>query len=74
MIFIFEKDFALRLKTLRNQRGMKQETVAIYIGVVRSTYAYYETGKTQPSLKTIIKLSELYRVSTDFILTGKLNK
>ena len=30
-----------------------------------------ETGKTEPSLKTIVKLAELYKVSTDMILGRK---
>lgn len=37
----------------------------------RSTYTYYETGKTQPTCETLMELARLYGVSVDFLLGAK---
>lgn len=57
-----------RLKALRRRKGMTQTDVSEALGINRSTYAYYETGKTQPDLYTIVQLALLYKTTTDVIL------
>ena len=54
---------AKKLRILRENSNFSQADIAAMLGMDRSTYAYYETGKTEPSLKTIVKLAELYKVS-----------
>ncbi len=71
---MFEKDLSKRLREIRLHKKLSQQQVADYIGVCRSTYTYYETGKTEPNLQTIVKLAQMYGVSTDLILTGKKRK
>ena len=34
----------------------------------RSTYAYYEAGKTEPSLVMLMRLARFYSVPVDFLL------
>ena len=63
-----EKAFAFQLKSLRESSGYTQEDVAVYIHVDRSTYCYYELGKTRPRLDTLVKLAHLYQVSIDYLL------
>ncbi len=63
-----------RIKFLRNKKGYTQQYVANVLGVHRSTYSYYETGKTEPSLDSIIKLSNLYNISLDRLLKNKSKK
>ena len=53
------------LRQLREFNGLKQGVVAKALGIDRSTYAYYELGKTRPSL---IKISDLYDVTLRFLL------
>ncbi|MBC2578341.1 helix-turn-helix transcriptional regulator [Peptostreptococcus russellii] len=60
------------LKELRVERNLKQEDIARIIGISASAYGYYEQGKTTPDPDTIIKLSEFYGVSTDYLL-GRSN-
>lgn len=55
-------DLGKNLRTYRLMNGFTQNEVADYIGVERSTYTYYETGKTLPDIFTVILLSELYGV------------
>ena len=59
----------LRLK--RERRGLTQQEVAEKLYVDRSTYAYYETGKTEPSVGTLIQLSEIFGISLLEILKSR---
>ena len=62
------KDFSIRLIFLRKKVGLTQEEIANIIHIERSTYAYYEIGKTAPSYKVIECLCKLYEVSADWLL------
>ena len=68
---MFEIKLAKRLKTLRENKNLTQEKVASYLGVSRSAYTYYETGKTEPNLQAIFKLSKLYDMSVDELIAEK---
>lgn len=57
-----------RLRDLREDHDMTQEAVANYLGNSKQRYGEWERGEHRPSLDAIIKLSELYHVSTDYIL------
>ena len=52
--------FGARLALLRTAHGMSQEQVARVLNVSRSTYSYYESGKSAPSLDSLRKLIELF--------------
>lgn len=58
----------IRLKQLRLHYQMTQRQVADIMGVERSTYTYYELGKSKPNIELIVKLAQLYNVSTDYLL------
>lgn len=51
--------FGARLALLRASHGMSQEQVANVLSVSRSTYSYYESGKSAPSLETLRALIRL---------------
>ena len=55
-----------KLKLLRKERGLTQSEVGVIIGQERSTVACYETGKRNPDVKTLERLSVLYQVSLDY--------
>ena len=57
-----------QLRSLRGYNVVRQKEVAEALHIDRSTYAYYETGATQPSLSILVKLALLYDVTTDFLL------
>lgn len=59
---------ARNLKLLRRRHGYTQGQVALLLKVNRSTYAYYELGKTRPKIATLQALSNLYSVSIDDLL------
>ena len=60
--------FGVRLKELRTKKGWTIEDVAEMIDVGRSTYAGYETEDRKPPIQNLIKLSNLFNVSVDYIL------
>ena len=64
--------FAERLKALRKKHGYTQVSLAETLGVSKGTVAMWETGKRTPDFETLIKLSDLFDVRTDYIL-GKSN-
>ena len=57
-----------QLRFLRKYNAVKQKEVATALRIERSTYAYYETGATQPSLTMVMRMALLYDVTTDFLL------
>ena len=47
---------AENLKNIRKEHKLTQQDIANVLGIDRSTYAFYETGKTTPSVNTLYKL------------------
>ena len=60
------------LKKIRKQYKMTQEEIAKLLGMGRSGYTYYETGKTVPSIEVLQKLSAIYNTTIDAIV-GNVN-
>ena len=52
-----------KLRTLRENNGFKQMEIAKILNCSRSTYTYYETGKTTPSISVLKLLAKIYNVS-----------
>lgn len=53
---------------LRKRKNLTQDDLAIAIGKSKSTIAMWETGQRDPDTQMIIKLSEFFNVSTDYLL------
>ena len=51
-----------RLKLLRKQNKLSQIQVADAIGVERSAYCSYETGRRNVSIETLLKIVEFYKI------------
>lgn len=58
-----------RIKELRESKGFTQQQAAIALNLPVSTYRSYETGAREPSVETLILLSEMYNVTVDYILS-----
>lgn len=63
-----------RLKLVREELKLTQNTVAQFLNVKRQTYSAYERNKSIPDAITLSKLATYYRVSTDFLLSQELSK
>ncbi len=60
--------FGDNLKALRKKAGFSQKQVAERVGVTKSVISYYELQERSPSPEVLIKLADIFRVSTDSLL------
>lgn len=58
---------AERLRKLREEKGLSQNEVAKLIGLTRTAYIHYETGRYKPTRK-LKELCTLFNVTADYIL------
>ncbi len=58
----------MNLKKLRQEHNLTQEDIAKILNKSSVAYSYYESGRNEPDLKTILTLAELYQTTTDAIL------
>lgn len=56
---------------LRSVKGISQEDLASLMGVTRQAVSKWETDQAIPDSEKIVRLSEIFNVSTDYILKGK---
>ena len=64
------KQLGMNLKRAREKAELTQKRVSNAIGLNRSCLAYYELGKTTPTIFTLIKLAKIYNVNLlDLIIT-----
>lgn len=62
-----------RTRDLREDRDMNQTEIAGYPGMSRTGYSKYEIGENNIISSVLIKLSDFYNVSVDY-LSGRTNK
>ena len=60
------------LRKIRTAAGYTQADIAKMLGVDRSTYAYYENGKTEPNITNLKKLANLYKITLDDLLRCRM--
>lgn len=58
----------LRLKDLREDKDLKQEDVAKFLNISQTNYSKYELGKINIPISSLIKLSEFFNTSIDYLL------
>ena len=56
------------LRGIREDRDIKQKDIAKVLNVSQNTYSQYETGVISLTAEILIKLSDFYGVSVDFLL------
>lgn len=57
-----------RIKELREEKKITQVRLSIELEVSQETISAYEMGKYSPSVKSLIKLREIFGVPIDYIL------
>ncbi len=68
------RDFSEIAKSLRKGKRLTQSQLANRFWVQKSIISAYETGARQPSLDMLIKYSQEFHVSTDYLLGLKDDK
>ena len=65
--------FTDKLKALRKEKKLTQKELAEQIGIKQNSYSDWETGKNEPNLENIVKLSKILDTSTDELLGRQVN-
>lgn len=56
------------IKSLRVESGMTQTRLASLLFTSQDTISLWERGKSLPDVKSVIKMSAIFGVTTDYIL------
>ena len=67
-------EFGSRLKHLRLNHNMTQPALAKKLQVTKSVISAYETGLRMPSYETLLMISKVFSVSTDYLLGNDIGK
>ncbi len=57
------------ISKLRYEKGYSQNELAQKIGITKGAIGMYETDKRQPDYDILIKLADLFNVTTDYLLS-----
>jgi len=58
----YDAAFAEKMKTIRDERGLKRDWVARQLGVHYNTLKNWELGKSHPGTRELLALSKIYHV------------
>ena len=59
------------LHAIRKKKGYSQLKVAMDLSISREAISYYENGLRCPNLEMLVKLSDYFNVSIDYLIIGK---
>lgn len=57
-----------RIAELRKEKGLNQVGLGLRLNVSQKMISAYESGTHQPSIDTLIQMSNLFNVSVDYII------
>ena len=60
-------DYIIRIRNLREDAYKTQQEIAEYLGTSQTMYARYERGANELPIRHLIKLSDYYQVSLDYL-------
>ena len=66
--------FADKLILLRKKAGWSQEELADQMNVTRQSVSKWEGAQSVPDLEKMLRLSELFGVSTDYLLKDEIEE
>ena len=62
------KIFEQRLKEQRKLYKLTQRDMALRLGISQPSYIRYENGSSEPSQENLVKIANIFDVSTDYLL------
>ena len=62
-----------KIQKLRKQRGLSQEALAEKVTVTRQTISKWELGQSTPDLDFIAQLSDIFNVSSDYLIKDEMS-
>jgi transcriptional regulator with XRE-family HTH domain len=67
------KELGLRIAQLRKANGLTQDILAEKLGILKPTLSSYEIGRRAIPLDLLIQLSNIFKISTDELLSTEFN-
>lgn len=65
---------AKRLRKLREEKSYTQQEIAKKLDLTKGAYGAYERGTNTPDAQTLLKLANIFDVTTDYLLGRVDNK
>ena len=62
------------IKRLRISQGMSQVEFAALIGVTKQCVSNWENDNVLPSIEMLVKIADIFKVRTDFLLGRELDR
>ena len=62
------KIYEQRLKEQRKLYKLTQRDMALRLGISHPSYIRYENGSSEPSQENLVKIANIFDVSTDYLL------
>lgn len=59
------------LRAIRKKKKWSQLKVAMDLAISREALSHYETGKRSPDTDMLVRLSDYFGVSVDYLITGQ---
>lgn len=66
-------EFSSRLYELRKTKGLSQEELANKLNVSRQTVSKWELGDSTPDMEKLTAISDLFEISLDELVLGKVS-
>ena len=63
-----------KIMMLRKKEGWSQEELANHLQISRQAVSKWESGQSMPDTDKIIQLSQLFQVTTDYLLLDQENE
>ena len=60
--------FGKNLQALRLSENLSQRELGNRLGVCNQTVSFWESGRHEPDLDTLLKIAELFQVTVDYLL------
>ena len=61
----------LGLREVRKKKHYSQLKVAMDLSISREALSYYENGQRSPDLEMLVRLSNYFNVSIDYLILGR---
>lgn len=61
-----------RIQKLRKKKHISQEELVRQMAVSRQSISKWELGESIPDTEHLVKLNDYFKVSTDYLLRGKV--
>ena len=68
---MINRDLSINLRYLRTSRRLTQAEMSADIDIDMKAYAKYEEGRSEPTIDTLIRISEYYGITVDELVKKK---